>query len=42
MVFFLAGTDTTSTFTQNMIYQVAKNPDIERKVREEIEKHMQT
>lgn len=41
MIFFLAGTDTTSTFTQNMIYQTAKNPEIEKKVREEIDKYMQ-
>lgn len=36
----MAGTDTTSIFTSMMIYQIAKHPHIELKVREEIEKFM--
>lgn len=36
----MAGTDTTATFTQLMIYSIATHPEVERKVREEIECHM--
>ena len=39
-VFFIAGTDTTSNFTQMMIYSIATHPEIERKVREEISTYM--
>jgi len=38
--FFFAGTDTTSTFAQMMIYHIARNPEIEQKVRSEIDKYM--
>lgn len=34
--FFIAGTDTTSGFTQMMIYEIARHPEVEAKVREEI------
>ena len=40
MVFFMAGTETTSTFTQNMIYGLAKDPEIDRLIRQEISQHM--
>jgi cytochrome P450 family 12 len=33
----MAGTDTTANSTTIMIYLLAKNPDIEAKVRKEIE-----
>ena len=38
--FFVAGTDTTSNFTQMMIYEIARHPEIEAKVREEINTYM--
>ena len=39
--FFFAGVDTTSNYLSTMIYLVVKHPEVERKVREEVEKHMQ-
>lgn len=33
-VFFFAATDTTSHFTQMMIYLITKNPLIEQKLRD--------
>ena len=35
--FFMAGTDTTANNTTILIYQLAKHPDVMRKVKEEIE-----
>ena len=32
----MAGTDTVSYYTENMIYLIVKNPKIEEKLREEI------
>lgn len=37
---FLAGVDTTSSSTANFLYQLAKNPDKQEKLREEIQ-HLQ-
>ena len=39
--FFIGGTDTTSNFTQTMIYAIAIHPEIESKVREQIDAFMQ-
>ena len=38
--FFFAGVDTTSNYLGTMIYLVVKHPEVERKVREEIEEFM--
>lgn len=38
----MAGTDTTSNFTQSMIYAIANNPEIEKKLREEINTYMKS
>ena len=35
--FFMAGTDTTANNTTILIYQLAKHPDVLRRVKEEIE-----
>jgi len=35
-IFFLAGHETTSTTLQYILYNMAKNPDIQQKVRDEI------
>ena len=40
MVFYVAGTDTTSLFLRMIIYYIAKNPHVEVKLREEIENFM--
>ena len=40
MLFFLAGTETTSNFVQVMVDYIAKNPKIETKLREEIDAKM--
>ena len=34
--FFFAGTDTTSSFTEMMIYLISKHKEVEIKVRKEI------
>jgi cytochrome P450 len=36
----VAGTDTTSYFLMTMIYLILKNPQVEHKLRQEIETHM--
>ena len=36
-VFLGAGVDTTMHFTAFMVYEIAKNPSIEKKLREEVE-----
>ena len=38
--FFLAGVDTTTYYTTMMIYLIVQHPEVERKVREEIDKVM--
>ena len=38
--FFLAGTDTTSHYLEMMIYLIAQNPQVEKKVREEVNRFM--
>ena len=38
--FFLGGTDTTSNYTNMMICYLAKYPEVEKKVREEVEQYM--
>ena len=38
--FFFAGTDTTSNYLATMIYLVVKHPEVEKKVRVEIEEFM--
>ena len=38
--FFFAGTDTTSNYLATMIYLVVKHPEVEKKVRAEIEEFM--
>ena len=40
--FFFAGVDTTSAYLATMIFLIARDPEIERKVRAEIEEYMQT
>ena len=40
--FLFAGTDTTSHFLQIAVYEIARNPEVEQKVREEIDKFMST
>lgn len=40
--FYIAGIQTTATFTQMMIYYIAMNPRIEEKVRSEIKQFMST
>jgi len=35
--FFMAGTDTTANNTTILIYQLAKYPEVQEKVRKEIE-----
>ena len=40
--FFFAGVDTTSTYLATTIFEIARNPEVEEKVRAEIEEHMQT
>ena len=40
ITFFGAGVDTTSKYLNSMIYILAKHPEIEKKVREEIQEYM--
>ena len=40
--FLFAGTDTTSHFLQMMVYYIAGDPEIEGKVRTEIDRFMST
>ena len=40
MTFFIGGTDTTSNYTNMMIIYMAKYPEIQQKVREEVEQFM--
>lgn len=36
----MVGTDTTSHYLQMIIFYISKHPDIELKIRKEIEEHM--
>ena len=38
--FFMAGTDTTSNYLQGMIYLIAQHPEVEKKLRKEINERM--
>ena len=38
----MAGTDTSSSLTKIMIYYIARNPNVEKRLREEIDKHIKT
>ena len=38
MTFFFAGMDTTSSFFQYMVYLMALHPEVEKKIREEIDR----
>ncbi|KAL0280662.1 UNVERIFIED_CONTAM: hypothetical protein PYX00_001886 [Menopon gallinae] len=40
MIFFLAGFETTSTTLSYCMYELALNPDIQKKMKEEIRKHL--
>ena len=40
--FLFAGTDTTSHFLQMMVYYIARDPEVEGKIRTEIDRFMST
>lgn len=41
-VFFIGGVETTSSLMTHLLYELALNPDVQEKLQDEIDNHLQT